>query len=164
MKREHSFRLQFKGSPLPTGGQHRFYFVNGESTEIIWDYLEPIFLEEPEVWNLGQTLESLKEGLSQDAFFLLLGTDWHNWVKFLAIVAIENYPAQKFLHIPAATGFDMGSYLEELIDAIDYLAHRLNCDSKLITGRNGWERILLPYGYQRESVRLISNVERRSYH
>jgi len=164
MDRELSFRLSFQGSALPVEGSHKFFFVDSSSLDNIWEFIEPIFISEPETWNLGQTLESIYDGLKQDAFFLLLGTDWKDWVKFLAIVAIEKYPAQKFLHIPVATGFDFGSYVTELADAVDYLAYRLDCDSKLISGRGGWERILLPHGYQRESVRLISQVERRSYH
>lgn len=162
MRKEHTFKVPLYDPGLILSTSYEVLLLGEGIVGQVWDKVVPILEEDADLWSRGQTLASLKEGLENGAFRLLVVMDAAKWVRFVGIVGTEDYPTGCVLHVYYGTGLDLEQYLERLLETLQVFASQWDCTMVTISGRLGWMRKLKPYGYEFESVRMFAPVRKRN--
>lgn len=85
-----------------------------------------------------------------------------NDVTFMAMVCeiVTCDTGLKILMIPQLAGYEMGSWIDELVIQLHQLADRLGCEKIMISGgRKGWIKAMKPHGGKMTSVVIEFDVK-----
>lgn len=125
--------------------------------DVFWPSLEKMLLEEPELWNRGQTLFSLRTHLlAGDLTLWLVLKEDKVLIAFLTM--IESYVTGKSLQIVWGKGEQLQAYLAIALAGVEVFALRSNCTMVEIIGRDGWSKPLAKFGYNKLQTTFIKEL------
>lgn len=149
--------------PLPSPAEYSFFRALPEHIEMLWSGIEIELDKEPELWNFGQTKESIRILLLQGAFQMWFVTQ-HSLVAGLFMTHMNIYPAMKVLEIVWAQGRDLEAYMGIGLSALEEFALANGFNAVSVCGRIGWRKPLLPFGYTHMHSVFTKSLDRRGYH
>lgn len=122
----------------------------------------------PECWLVGTVRAMIEDACSHsggryevmDILNLLLQQRMQLWVAVedveplaIALTEIVQFPHVKECRVLCATGNDMKMW-SNFIRQIEEWAQDNECRKMLVIARAGWEKVLKPYGYEKNHVQL----------
>lgn len=125
---------------------------------IIWPQIEGMIEKALEYGNHAHFSEDIYEGLNSLQYLALLDVEDIK-VNAVAILEIFEYPRKKVLNIFLCAGKNFDEWAEESITIVNQLAVEQGLDSISIQGRQGWERKLNPFGFEKIGIILERAVQ-----
>lgn len=129
-----------------------FYVVPPVAISMWWFQIEALLRKCPETWENFETLESIYDRLSlgtESLFILVQGSK----VVFAAIGQVVNYAKTKSVQIIWGSGNLDADLVRIFVQGLETFARRLKVEwIEYGPMRPGFERWLLPYGYEKARV------------
>jgi len=81
--------------------------------------------------------------------------------QLFVISRLIDFEDKKVLKIEYAYGQNLPDLLPQLVDVTDACAEMFECESIVLVGRRGWERVLKEHGYEINGVILTKGIKKR---
>lgn len=105
-------------------------------------------------FNSGElTLLDIKRGIESDLYGVWGGIV-NSELQSVIIVNLVNYPSKKVLNIMVVVSENMDILRDEFLGKMELFAKENSCDSIYLHGREGWKKVLEPYGYKQPYIVL----------
>lgn len=114
----------------------------------IWDLVEP-YLKKSERYSEGTfTIDTIKRDLNKTTQLLWVYFDSDYNVKSAWTTRVVNLGDERSVEIFTLGGVGMNKEkVSKITGSVERYASEIGCDSVLVYGRRGWDRVLKPYGY-----------------
>ena len=140
----------------------RMVLASPETLNTIWPHVEPLFLENAEVWQEYYTLDSIQQRLQQGTMQLWAMHD--DDVFTLAMVTeLLEFPKLNVLSLLIVVGAEL-SIARQFLDCIEMWARKRGVDKIVSVGRKGLLRLLAPYGYSEQAVAFSKDISGMKEH
>lgn len=104
------------------------------------------------------TEESLKEYIEDGHAMLMVATSSNIVMAAIVVELVHYVSGQSAISVLTASGFEVDSWIEELMSKLEKLAYDMNCYKVSIVGRRGWIKKLSPLGYSQDVVLLNKRI------
>ena len=122
----------------------------------VWPQVKPLFLQNESIWEEYYTIESFPILFQQGT--LQLWTVNNEEEFFLAwVTTLHKFPKTKVLEILLIVGDRMKDSLV-FLDCTEMWAKKQGATKSNIIGREGFLRVLGPYGYRKRAVALSKDI------
>ena len=122
----------------------------------VWPQVKPLFLQNERVWGEYYTIEAFPISFQQGTLQLWTINDEDEF--FLAIVTeLLIFPKMKVLNILLSVGDELKNSLV-FLDCIEMWARKQGALKSNVVGREGFLRVLKPYGYRKRAVALSKDI------
>lgn len=132
--------------------KYEFTTVPTESVPMFWPQVQELLMKCPETWSDFETLESIYDRLSRGTrqlALILVGTK----VEFAGIFQVVHYPVTKSIQIVWGSGRIENESLGAFIMGMEHLAKKHKFEwVEYGPMRNGFERLICPFGYERARI------------
>lgn len=123
----------------------------------VWGYVKQQLDKDPELWNKGQTYESLRYSIEiGDLQLWLVVKDGFIYMTFLTM--FYEYPTQKNLQVVWGMGDQLEKFISVALSGLETFAYKNNCKQIEIIGRDGWKKPLLPFGYVKTQTTFVKDL------
>lgn len=130
--------------------------VSPELLPQVWPQVEPLFLQNEDIWGEYYTIESFPILFQRGRFQLWTMNDEDGFI--LAMVTeLLTFPKMKVLNMLLIVGDGLKDGLM-FLDCIEMWARKQGATKSNVTGREGFLRVLEPYGYRRRAVALSKDI------
>lgn len=102
------------------------------------------------------SLDDIYNGLLDEKMGLLVVSD--NGIKAACVCEFIDYPQINALRVIALGGDGMKEWLPDLIEFLDTWAIENNMNRIEQMGRNGWDRVLPEYGYEKRYIFMTKEL------
>ena len=93
------------------------------------------------------TLEGIHNRIENGAYQLLVVLDGQDIKMAMVCEIVTCDTGNKIMMIPQLGGYDMGDWLQEIVDALYRLGHSMGCFKVMIAGaRPGWAKVMKEHG------------------
>lgn len=126
--------------------QYKFIPVPSESIPMWWGKLEALYKSTPETWADYEKLESIYEQhLSgrRILYICIVETE----LVFAISGTVQSYPMGKVVHLDWCAGRNVRDYIGLALSSLETLAWQVNAFEVQFSGREGWKKLLAPFGY-----------------
>ena len=122
----------------------------------VWPQVKPLFLQNESIWEEYYTIESFPILFQRGRLQLWTMNDEDEF--FLAgVTELLIFPKTKVLNIVLIMGSGMKDSLE-FLDCTEMWARKQGAMKSNIVGREGFLRVLKPYGYRKRAVALSKDI------
>jgi len=130
--------------------------VSPELLPQVWPQVEPLFLQHEDIWGEYYTIESFPFLFQRGILQLWTVNDEEEF--FLAwVTSLRTFPKTKVLEILLIVGDRMKDNLA-FLDCTEMWARKQGVMTSNIVGREGFLRVLKPYGYRKRAVALSKDI------
>ena len=131
--------------------------VPGPMVDGVWDQVSANIAEALRYDSGRFDLEDVREAIRAERAQLWLAFRNAGWIATV-VTEVQRYPQKSVLRFWCLEGSGVKENLA-LERVFEPFARRCDCDQLEIIGRAGWERILRPMGYRRQSTVLVRDLE-----
>ncbi len=128
----------------------------------VWPQIVPLLLSAKEIWEECYTLDSLLILLQQKQMQLWTMNDESEFILAL-LTEVLTFPKMKVLHIVFIGGREL-AYGLEFFDCVEMWAHKQGAMKSYGIGREGFLRVLKPYGYVKSAVAFEKDISHMVEH
>lgn len=104
-------------------------------------------------YSVADTIQYIADGM----LTLWLGYE-NGHLGMYAITEINISSICKAVNVVGAFGKNVDLYFDKFFHGVEQYARMIEADMVIIDGREGWKRLLKPYGYDLYQVRLMKKV------
>lgn len=139
----------------------KFIPVPAESIPMWWGRISELYLKTPETWADYEKLEHIYEQhLSGHRILYITLREME--LKFAISGTVRTYPQGRVVRLDWCAGENVKEYIGLALSSLEVMAWQVNAFEVQFSGREGWKKLLEPFGYRVTHVtyskRLIGNA------
>lgn len=140
----------------------RFTPVSPDYVGVCWDMAYPLISKACETSNGRFTAESVRDQLESGVQILWILYSTDNKMLVAMTTGISEYPGRRLLNIMFCGSDGDGVYWlehrEKIVPGLIEWAKMQGCSGIEVSGREGWEKVLSPYGFKKSYVTLEMEI------
>lgn len=141
--------------------EYKFIPVPPESLPMWWDKISALYAATPETWADYDKIESIYEQHRTGNRVLYITLDGLE-LQFAISGTVQTWPMGRVVHLDWCAGKNVKEYIGLALSSLETMAWQVNAFEVQFSGREGWKKLLEPFGYRVTHVvyskRLIGNV------
>lgn len=126
-----------------------------QDIDSVWDTAKPLIEKALSKSEGEMAIQDVYQRLQDESYWLLMIT---GPATAAAVINLVDYPQKMVLRYMYLGGEKMIDWLPALDQWVTQLAEATNIDGIEIIGRKGWERKMIPFGYEPKYIHLIKKV------
>lgn len=149
-----------RDSVIPMTQPFVFVPVPAESLPMWWGQIEKLYMETPETWSDYEKIEHIYEQhrVGNRVLYITL-KDVE--VQFAISGTLHTWPMGRVVHLDWCAGKNVREYIGLALSSLETMAWQVNAFEVQFSGREGWKKLLEPFGYYVSHVtyskRLVGN-------
>lgn len=131
--------------------------VHQNSIPVVWSDVAELIEEHGQDWLQIVDLKEIYQNCLEDKIDLWVATN-NTRLEMVMFCCWERHAKRSYYHVMWLGGKDLKNYLREGLEKIEHYACLCGANEVRLGGREGWEKLLAPYGYGSRSVELRKDV------
>ena len=138
-------------------------FVTPQLLPQVWPQVRPIFLQHKVLWNEFYTIESFPPLFEKGRLQLWTMNDKDSFLLAL-VMELLVYPKTKVMNTVFILGEEFQDGLKLFHDVIEMWGWKQGARKSILSGRDGLQRVLKPYGYMKQAVAMSKDISAMKEH
>jgi hypothetical protein len=126
---------------------YRFIPVPAESVPMWWGRIERLYLDTPETWADYEKLEHIYEQHLSGHRILYVTLNGME-LEFAISGKVQVWPQGRVVHLDWCAGKNVKDYIGLALSSLETMAWQVNAFEVQFCGREGWRKLLEPFGYR----------------
>lgn len=144
-------------------GPYSILCYGADQIPVLWSSLNELLAVSEPRWYGYQTPEETQEALLSGRLqYRVLECEGEPIFHMLTELLV--YPRKRLFHVTWGAGELGKAAVVSLVDLLEMLAREFNCSELYVTGRRGWERLLVSTGFKFAAVQLTRPIHKRNLH
>lgn len=133
--------------------ESRLYRVNESHLQEVWHGFSDFILKALAYNDDCFDLSDIYKAIENKEMQLWVGFNNFDKIHVVCVTQVCVFPKKRVLDIILTSGFDLPRWITHLED-IENIAKEFKCSESRILGRDGWVKVLKPFGYEKTQVVL----------